>query len=72
MLPALSSQLNYVIISTYFDPGASVEFPTIRAMLRLSFKYELDFIRAEALQRLRRHDPHTLFVYDQKEAGHSK
>lgn len=72
MFPVLSSQLNYVIISTYFDPGASVEFPTIRAMLRLSFKYKVDFISAEALRRLRCYGPHTLFAYGQKEAGNFK
>lgn len=41
-----------------------MDFRTIRAMLQLSFKYEVEFIREEALRRLRFCFPSTLSAFE--------
>lgn len=56
--------LNFGVLRAFFQREEQIEFLVVRAMLILSFEYELQHIRDEALRRLRIWCPSTLAGYD--------
>ena len=54
-----------LVCSPFFNPTHTVEFKTVRAMVILAYKYDVEHVRTEALRRLRRHFAITFATIDE-------